>query len=1228
MDRLVQRFGIALVLVLLSAVLVSSTALAGPTSFTSDDFNNRNLKRPLWTIADPLAQGTISLRGTNTDSARLAISVPGGSSHDLWTNGYEVPRITQACTNTDFQVDVKYFSSLTGVAFSSYLVQGIVVEHDASNLLRFDFTTGHNKDSVKAFSAAFAGGFASPQVKIDNKFFSGYGEAPLWLRVIRTGNTWKMYYSKDGSAYTLADSFVHAMNVSRIGLFAGNAGPSPSAFTSEVDYFFNADSIEYADDSVPSSDTTPPYVYNVTTRIQPNSMLVSWKTDEPADGQIDWGTTTSYTGTPVTHGGYFTDHRLIVSPLAPATEYHFRINGTDDSAHTDVTADYQITSGTYLDDAALKSDDFVGTSVDAGTWTTVNPLGDATISVVGKQLSIAVPGSIEHDIWTTGYKAPRVLQSVTPGGNVFEWIVKFTNPFGGSATSVQLFGVVVEQDSNNLARFNFSHDGTNLRLYVGAFYDGLGQPDTYTNGIVPISAAPVWLRVVQSGGQFLVYYSTNGTSWTSWTGMIRPMNVTRVGIFAGNAGSAPQAFTATAELVATTLPAKPGLALPLNNAVNVPTPPTMQWDTAASATSYRLQVATDAGFGSVVYNDSTIVLTNKQVAGLNNSTPYYWRVRGKNAKGTGAYSDAFMFTTAVAAPASPALIAPADNAVDQSVNPDLRWTKPAGTVTFRLQVATDSLFVSGIAFDDSTLTDSSRVVAGLANLTKYYWRVNAKNPGGTSAWSAKRAFTTISAIPAAPVLVSPANNAVNQQINVTLRWNRSTGATTYRLQVGIDPTFAGGIVVDDSTLTDTTSVMSGLLNSTQYYWRVNGKNVAGTGAFSAPFTFTTIVADPSIPVLVSPADGATDQDLTVTYTWQTTAGATSYRLQVATDPGFASGIVIDDSTITGTSKTAGGLAYGMRYYWRVNSKNVGGTSPYSSVWNFWTYESDPAVPKQIAPAQAATDVMPPVTVVWTRPAGATSFHLQVGTDSTFAGGMVVNDPAVADTFKSVSGLQYLTSYYWRVNADAVGGTSPYSPVRRFTTGIPAASAPELVYPNDYLRQYTDSMQFVWRQSQPAVDKYWIDLAVDSQFVFVVNDQNVTDTTRLFGSLLPNQTYFWRVRAHNAGGWGPYSVVRRFTRDITSVATRPEIPTEFQLAQNYPNPFNPATVIEFAVPSESRVKLEVYNLIGQNVATLVDEVKSVGYHTVKFDASTLPSGLYLYRMVAGQTSFIRKMMLVK
>ncbi|MBK7629956.1 MAG: T9SS type A sorting domain-containing protein [Ignavibacteriales bacterium] len=75
------------------------------------------------------------------------------------------------------------------------------------------------------------------------------------------------------------------------------------------------------------------------------------------------------------------------------------------------------------------------------------------------------------------------------------------------------------------------------------------------------------------------------------------------------------------------------------------------------------------------------------------------------------------------------------------------------------------------------------------------------------------------------------------------------------------------------------------------------------------------------------------------------------------------------------------------------------------------------------------------------------------------------------------------------------------------------------------------------------------------------------------------------------------------------------PTDFELSQNYPNPFNPSTTIRYAVPNESKVSISVFNLLGQEVATLVNDIQSAGYHEVEFNASELSSGVYLYRINA-------------
>lgn len=88
------------------------------------------------------------------------------------------------------------------------------------------------------------------------------------------------------------------------------------------------------------------------------------------------------------------------------------------------------------------------------------------------------------------------------------------------------------------------------------------------------------------------------------------------------------------------------------------------------------------------------------------------------------------------------------------------------------------------------------------------------------------------------------------------------------------------------------------------------------------------------------------------------------------------------------------------------------------------------------------------------------------------------------------------------------------------------------------------------------------------------------------------------------------------------------PTNFALEPNYPNPFNPVTTIRYALPSAQHVKLSVYNMLGQEVAILVDEVQDAGYETIFFDAVNLPSGAYTYRMVAGSFTDVKKLLVVR
>jgi hypothetical protein len=104
-------------------------------------------------------------------------------------------------------------------------------------------------------------------------------------------------------------------------------------------------------------------------------------------------------------------------------------------------------------------------------------------------------------------------------------------------------------------------------------------------------------------------------------------------------------------------------------------------------------------------------------------------------------------------------------------------------------------------------------------------------------------------------------------------------------------------------------------------------------------------------------------------------------------------------------------------------------------------------------------------------------------------------------------------------------------------------------------------------------------------------------------------------------------IRSNGKNTFTIESEP-LPSKIALYQNYPNPFNPSTTIRFALPAASPVTVKVYDLLGQEVATLVNEVRPAGEHSVTFDASALSSGIYFYQLRVNNFVESKKLMLVK
>lgn len=114
-------------------------------------------------------------------------------------------------------------------------------------------------------------------------------------------------------------------------------------------------------------------------------------------------------------------------------------------------------------------------------------------------------------------------------------------------------------------------------------------------------------------------------------------------------------------------------------------------------------------------------------------------------------------------------------------------------------------------------------------------------------------------------------------------------------------------------------------------------------------------------------------------------------------------------------------------------------------------------------------------------------------------------------------------------------------------------------------------------------------------------------------------YYYRLKQIDFDGSFEYSDVVKVTVNV---------PVVFSLEQNYPNPFNPSTIIKYSIPENGYVKLSVYNLIGEEVAVLVNEVKDQGFYEATFNAAELPSGTYIYKIGSNNNLLVKKMMLLK
>lgn len=476
------------------------------------------------------------------------------------------------------------------------------------------------------------------------------------------------------------------------------------------------------------------------------------------------------------------------------------------------------------------------------------------------------------------------------------------------------------------------------------------------------------------------------------------------------------------------------------------------WNSLIDSGMYRLQIASDISFAdTLMLLDSAMIQDTcfNYSLGLENSV-FYWRVRADDSTNYGEWSQIFMNRTIIA---PPALISPINNVGGIDIEALLTWEDLLDTnYRYHLQVSEFEDNFALNVLDTMYLASNEFTVTLTEKFKQYFWRVRVMNPDSCwSPWSAVESFRTNIA---APILIEPANEAVNINVGIIwYEWAPVEGATEYLLQVSSDEDF-DNILDEEANLDQTRNILLDFTYSenTKYYWRVRAINQDGQSDWSETFEFTTWVRIPDVPQLIFPEANATRIDKNVELRWSDDPRATFWVVEVFDDV-YLENKIVEANSDTNTYQLNNLKTY-TRYYWRVKAVNAAGESNWSVNFNFRTINEIPTDKAVILMPENNVDEQDlTIKFDWEDVEFALNYWIELSKDINF-GDIEFKFESIPESDKLVYGLEYGTKYYWHVKAWNTEGDGPWSDTYTFTTKLDLSVSEEFtkelglnLYPN-------------------------------------------------------------------------------------------------------------------------------------------------------------------------------------
>jgi hypothetical protein len=376
-----------------------------------------------------------------------------------------------------------------------------------------------------------------------------------------------------------------------------------------------------------------------------------------------------------------------------------------------------------------------------------------------------------------------------------------------------------------------------------------------------------------------------------------------------------------------------------------------------------------------------------------------------------------------------------------------------------------------------------------------------------------------------PIPLAPANNSINQPLNVTISWSKFMAGELYDIQISKNQNF-DTLFFETTNLRDTFFVLRNLEAGTTYYWRVRGVRTDCISSWSTTQKFTTLFQQVS---LLAPDNEAKNVLLNVRFSWLPVQGAETYHFQLSTDSKFSS--TIKDTALINSFIEVANLNNYTQYYWRVRLRKGENYGLWSTTRTFTTIVGPPIL---LSPANKANNVPIEGELSWLPAAGATHYSIVISKSPQFIQNIIEN-PDVYGTSFHYQGLEYFTEYYWKVHTIGSDGKSDWSETRMFKTQL---APPKLTLPTNGDTLAPTKGILRWEEV-PFATGYVLQITTDPNFEFGIISHSLPKTTFfVYSQFIHSMTYYWRVKAIEANSESPWSEIHSFTTVPENFLTPP------------------------------------------------------------------------------------------